>query len=84
MSIFDIVRNTKDKVKEILPKKDKVSIKDKKHENKFDETKLKINTNRDLLEEASNIGDLKRYNVMLQSVSISQNVKNYLNNNRKS
>ena len=45
MSIFDIVRNTKDKVKEILPKKDKVSTKDKKHENKFDETKLKINTN---------------------------------------
>ena len=45
MSIFDIVRNTKDKVKEILPKKDKASIKDKKHENKFDETKLKINTN---------------------------------------
>lgn len=45
MSIFDIVRNTKDKVKEILPKKDKASTKDKKHENKFDETKLKINTN---------------------------------------
>ena len=43
--IFDIVRNTKDKVKEILPKKDKASTKDKKHENKFDETKLKINTN---------------------------------------
>mgnify|MGYP000263735426 CR=1 FL=1 len=45
MSIFDIVRSTKDKVKEMIPKKDKESIKDKKHENKFDETKLKINTN---------------------------------------
>ena len=57
---------------------------DSKNSEKDYSEKLKINTNRDLLEEASNIGDLKRYNVMLQSVSISQNVKNYLNNNRKS
>ena len=38
--------------------------------------------NRDLLEEASNIGDLKRYNMMLQNISISPNVKNYFNKNR--
>lgn len=57
---------------------------DSKNSEKDYSEKLKINTNRDLLEEASNIGDLKRYNVMLQGVSISQNVKNYLNNNRKS
>lgn len=44
---------------------------------------MQINTNRDLLEESSNIGDLKRYNMMLQNISLSQNVKNYLNNNRQ-
>ncbi len=44
---------------------------------------LQIQTSRDLLEEASNIGDLKKYNMMLQNISLSQNVKNYLNNNRK-
>ena len=44
--------------------------------------KMQIATKRDLLEEASNIGDLKRYNMMLQNISISQNVKKYLNNNR--
>ena len=32
---------------------------------------------------AANIGDLKRYNMMLQNISISSNVKNYLNNNRQ-
>ncbi len=37
---------------------------------------------RDLLEEASNIGDVKRYNMMLQNISLSQNVKNYIKNNR--
>ncbi len=45
--------------------------------------KMQISTKRDLLEEASNIGDLKRYNMLLQNISLSQNVKNYLNNNRK-
>ena len=51
--------------------------------NKGDVTeKIQISTRRDLLQEASNIGDLKRYNMMLQNISISQNVKNYLNNNR--
>ena len=44
---------------------------------------MQINTSRDLLEESSNIGDLKRYNMMLQNISLSQNVKNYLNNNRQ-
>lgn len=39
--------------------------------------------NRDLLEESSNIGDLKRYNMLLQNISLSSNVKNYLNNNRQ-
>ena len=45
---------------------------------------VKIQTNRDLLQEASNIGDLKLYNMMLQNIEISANVKNYLKNNRKS
>lgn len=44
--------------------------------------RMQIKTNRDLLEEASNIGDLKRYNMMLQNISLSSNVKNYLNKNR--
>ncbi len=44
--------------------------------------KMQIATRRDLLQESANIGDLKRYNMMLQNISISQNVKNYLNNNR--
>ena len=43
---------------------------------------VKIRNSRDLLEESANIGDLKRYNMMLQNVSISENVKKYLNNNR--
>ena len=44
--------------------------------------KMEIQTSRDLLQESANIGDLKRYNMMLQNISLSQNVKNYLNNNR--
>lgn len=44
MSIFDIVKNTKDKVKEIIPKKEKKDGKNINN-NKFDESKLKINTN---------------------------------------
>lgn len=46
--------------------------------------KLQLQTNRDLLQEATNIGDLKKYNMMLQNISISTNVKNYLKNNRQS
>ena len=42
--------------------------------------KMVLKTNRDLLQEASNIGDLKRYNLTLQNISLSQNVKNYFKN----
>ena len=45
--------------------------------------KMHITTSRNLLDEASNIGDLKKYNMMLQNISISSSVKNYLNNNRR-
>jgi hypothetical protein len=44
---------------------------------------VSLRNSRDLLEESANIGDLKRYNMMLQNVSISENVKKYLNKNRK-
>ena len=44
---------------------------------------LNISTRRDLLEEASNIGDLKKYNILLQNISISSDVNNYLKNNSK-
>lgn len=47
-----------------------------------EQPKMQIKTNRDLLQEAANIGDLKRYNMMLQNISLSDNVKNYLNNQR--
>ncbi|MCM1003470.1 MAG: M10 family metallopeptidase domain-containing protein [Candidatus Gastranaerophilales bacterium] len=47
-----------------------------------EQAKMQIKTNRDLLQEAANIGDLKRYNMMLQSISLSDNVKNYLNKQR--
>lgn len=58
----------------------KIDSKKSKKEN--DNEKLTLNTKRDLLQESTNIGDLKRYNMMLQNISLSQNVKNYLNNNR--
>lgn len=45
--------------------------------------RMQLKTNRDLLQESANIGDLKRYNMMLQNISLSQNVKNYLNNSRQ-
>lgn len=44
--------------------------------------KMQISTHRDLLQEAANIGDLKRYNMMLQNISLTSDVKDYLNNNR--
>ncbi|MCQ2754245.1 MAG: matrixin family metalloprotease [bacterium] len=56
---------------------------DSKKENYTNEEHINIQTNRDLLEEATNIGDLKRYNMALQNISISQNVKNYLMNSNK-
>ena len=57
---------------------------DAKNEKKSDSSsKMQISTHRDLLKEASNIGDLKRYNMLLQNISISSEIKNYLNNNRQ-
>lgn len=44
--------------------------------------KMQISTKRDLLEESANIGDLKRYNMMLQNISISPKVNDYLKNSR--
>ena len=44
--------------------------------------KVQLSTTRDLMQESANIGDLKRYNMLLQNISLSQNVKNYFNNNR--
>jgi hypothetical protein len=56
---------------------------DSKSKNITEESeKMKLQTSRDLLQESTNIGDLKRYNMMLQNITLSQNVKNYLKNNR--
>ena len=56
---------------------------DDKNNSSGEPDKMQISTRRDLLQEAANIGDLKKYNMMLQNISLSSNVKNYLNNNRK-
>lgn len=57
---------------------------DAKDNNDTNSEKIQIATaRRDLLEESTNIGDLKKYNMMLQNISLSNNIKNYLNNNRK-
>ena len=57
---------------------------DAKNNENSSSNKIQIATGRrDLLEESTNIGDLKKYNMMLQNISLSNNVKNYLNNNRK-
>ncbi len=55
---------------------------DSKNEDEISDNRIKISTHRDLLEEASNIGDLKKYKMMLQNISLDDNVKDYLNNNR--
>lgn len=60
----------------------KIETKDNKSLQSEDK-KMSISTQRDLLEEASNIGDLKRYNMLLQNISLSPNVTNYLKNNRQ-
>ena len=57
---------------------------DSKKEVTEENQRIQIQTNRDLLEEANNIGDLKKYNLLLQNISLSQNVKNYIKNNRNS
>lgn len=54
---------------------------DSKKEAVEDNSNMQIMTSRDLLQEAANIGDLKRYNMALQNIQLSQNVKNYLKNN---
>lgn len=56
---------------------------DEKNNSEPEAQKMQLSKRRDLLEEASNIGDLKKYNMLLQNISLSSNVKNYLNNNRK-
>ena len=58
-------------------------IDSQKEEQSEEHSKIQIHTNRDLLQEAANIGDLKRYNMLLQNISLSDNVKNYIKNNRK-
>ena len=57
-------------------------IDSKKENNNNEQEKMRIVTNRDLLQESANIGDLKKYNMSLQNITLSQNVKKYLNNNR--
>ena len=57
---------------------------DSKNNTNESKERIQIIANRDLLQEAANIGDLKRYNILLQNISLSENVKNYLQNNRKS
>ena len=55
---------------------------DSKQQKQDNDEKLKLSTSRDLLQESTNIGDLKKYNMMLQNIQISPNVKNYFNKNR--
>lgn len=55
---------------------------DSKKEQSESSERMQIITSRDLMQEAANIGDLKRYNMELQNIQLSQNVKNYLKNNR--
>ena len=55
---------------------------DEKDNKSSEPERMHLSTRRDLLEEAANIGDLKRYNMMLQNISISSGVKDYLNKNR--
>lgn len=58
-------------------------IESKSNEQNDNQERIQINTGRDLLQEAANIGDLNKYKMLLQNISIKDNVKNYLNNNRK-
>lgn len=59
----------------------KIDSKNEEHSEQSE--KIQIVTNRDLLQEAANIGDLKLYNIMLQNISLPENVKKYIKNNRK-
>lgn len=58
-------------------------IDSKKEDSEENKARIQIQTSRDLLQEATNIGDLKRYNMLLQNISLSDNVKKYLKNNRQ-
>ena len=45
--------------------------------------RIQISTSRrDLLKEAENIGDLKKYNILLQNISLPKDINNYLKNKR--
>ena len=56
---------------------------DSKNAEDTSSSRIQISTNRrDLLQEAENIGDLKRYNILLQNISLPKDVNNYLKNNR--
>lgn len=56
---------------------------DSKNSEKVEQEKVQLNTSRDLLQESANIGDLKRYNMMLQNISLSDNIKKCLDKGRK-
>ncbi len=56
---------------------------DSKNNPEFEpEQRIQITTHRNLLEESANIGDLKKYQMMLQNISISSGVDNYLKQSR--
>ena len=59
------------------------TIDSKKESDVENNEKIQIVTNRDLLQESINIGDLKRYNMLIQNLPLSENVKNYIKNSRK-
>ena len=56
-----------------------------KKPSEFENVKNSINRsqNKDLLKEAENISDLKKYNLALQNIKISDNVKRYFTNVKK-
>lgn len=54
-----------------------------KNETEKKSSQIQISTSRDLLEEAANIGDLKRYNMLLQEITLPNNVTNYFKNKAK-
>ena len=48
-----------------------------------DNTKLIHEENRDLLNEATNIGNVKRYNMMIQNVGISEEMRQFFINKHR-
>ena len=69
---------------QVLKQENRLETESKPTEEVSEKKDLQIQTNRDLLQESANIGDLKRYNMMLQNISLSPNVTNYIKNNRNS